>query len=68
LLLGLAAVVMLSAPGRARSLATSDLNPPAEHEDASAPDFVLKDLKGQEYHLRDHFGSGLIVIQFGSFT
>jgi hypothetical protein len=68
LLLGVAVAVGLGASGCAKSPATSDVIPPAEHEDDPAPDFVLKDPKGQEYRLRDHIGTGLIVIQFGNFT
>jgi cytochrome oxidase Cu insertion factor (SCO1/SenC/PrrC family) len=31
-------------------------------------DFVLKDLDGKPWHLRDHLGAGPIVIEFGNLT
>jgi hypothetical protein len=68
LLLGLAAAAIVGGSGCARSPAPPGLTPPAERQGDPAPDFALKDLKGQEYHLRDHVGTSLIVIQFGSFT
>jgi hypothetical protein len=35
---------------------------------ALAPNFVLKDLAGQEFHLRDHASRQLVVLEFGSAT
>jgi hypothetical protein len=33
-----------------------------------APDFLLKDLEGRPFHLRDWLGRTPLVIEFGSFT
>jgi hypothetical protein len=59
---------MLVVSGGIPWLANPHLRPPVEQEDDPAPDFVLKDPQGRVYHLRDHIGTGLIVIQFGNFT
>jgi hypothetical protein len=36
--------------------------------DGTAPDFSLRDLDGKVFHLSEHLGSHLIVIEFGSCT
>jgi hypothetical protein len=33
-----------------------------------APDFVLKDTEGQDFHLQSQVGETPLVLQFGSFT
>jgi hypothetical protein len=68
LLIAVLVAAKLAFPDHAESSVLTDAVFPADVLDSYAPDFLLKDLKGKQYHLHDHVGEALIVIQFGSFT
>jgi hypothetical protein len=62
LVLGLAIVARSPAADRERS------KPAAPALGGAAPTFVLLDLEGKEFRLKDHAGKRPVVIEFGSYT
>jgi hypothetical protein len=68
LLLLVAATVVPRRQSAAPTLLPAPLHPAVPEVGDPAPDFVLQDTAGQEYHLRDRVGRSVIVLQFGSFS
>ena len=48
--------------------ASANANPMKVAAGEPAPDFVLRDVDGAEFHLRDWVGKRPVVIEFGSYT